>query len=291
VNRVHELAVTRDGNSLFITKSNGRIYRLDGINNAEWDANILTRYQISDSLTLYDITSNLGVGGRTITGICVDPEDDNHVVITIGNYDNTNYVYTTYNAMDPSPTWASIQSNLPRFPVYSVIISRDDPNTIILGTEFGIWACQNGNSASPTWVQSLTGTNPDMPFPQAPVFDMVEVTQKAWTGSRIYAGTHGMGIWVTSSFLTSVEPDNTRIAKIQIKVYPNPANNYVNVQTEIKGAYTLNIYNMSGLLVESFSGQSNGLIKLNTSEIKNGSYFIEVLGDHQKAVSKLLIQH
>jgi hypothetical protein len=48
---------------------------------------------------------------------------------------------------------------------------------------------------------------------------------------------------------------------------------------------------MSGLLVESFSGQSNGLIKLNTSEIKNGSYFIEVLGDHQKAVSKLLIQH
>ncbi|MGB1037606.1 MAG: T9SS type A sorting domain-containing protein [Bacteroidia bacterium] len=294
VRNVHSLEVSVDGSSLFATTSNGKIFRTDSLLVAQFDTTSLPKNeQIASKLVTTEISQNLSVSGnRTVTSVAVDHSNPNRLVATVGNYNNTNYVFRTDNALSASPTWTSIQGNLPQMPVYHAIISVDDPDVVILGTEFGIWATSNGASGTPTWAEALEGTNSDEPFPRVPVFDLVQVENKSWTGPRIYAGTHGMGVWESKSLLTNIPKGEKSIEKkASIQAYPNPANNYVNINTEIKGNYTLNIYNITGSVVLTTEGSNSESIRVNTSELMNGNYFVEVIGDNQKAVTKIVVQH
>lgn len=288
---VHQLQASADGNSLFIGRTNGTIFRVDGLNAVDFDTTKIVAYNaIAPELTTTNITGNLNIGGRTVTGIAIDAADENRMIITLGAYGNSTYVFETNNALDAVPTWRSIQGNLPAFPVYHAIISDDNPNVVILGTEFGIWATNTGTSGNPSWVEANKGTIEGTPFPRVPVFEIVQVKSKPWSGAKVYAGTHGMGFWESSSLLSSVK-DVSGIVKSNLKAYPNPANVFVNLQTEVKGSYTLTVYNLNGQVVASQKGSSNGAISLSTSELQSGSYFVEILGDRQKAVSKIIVQH
>lgn len=289
---VHNLETTRDGKSLFVTTSNGRLYRIDNLINTQFDTIGTPGYNQIPAGISAAVNMNLSVSGRTVTSVAIDYTNPNRIVATVGNYNNSNYVYICEDALSTSPTWTSIQGNLPQMPVYHAIISSDDPDVIILGTEFGIWATANGTSATPTWAEALDGVEADQPFPRCPVFDLVQVENKSWSGPRIYAGTHGMGVWESKSLLSSVK--NQKDATINEErsiAYPNPAQNSVTVQSPIKGAYTLNVYSMNGQIVATQDGTSAGTIALSTAELQNGSYFIEIIGSDSKTVTKLIVQH
>jgi hypothetical protein len=289
---VHYLETTVDGSSLFVGTTGGRVHRIDSLLTTHFDTLSLPGYNdIAPNLNQTNITNNLGVNGRVITSIAVDESDANRLVVSVGNYGNSSYVYTTSDALAASPSWTSIHGNLPDFPVYHALISVDDPDIIVLGTEFGVWATNTGTSASPTWAEALEGVDADMPLPRSPVFDITQVENKEWTGPRIYAGTHGMGIWESKSLLTSVPKDKELEKTVAISAYPNPANNSVNIETEVKGKYTLTVYGMNGQVVVSQEGTNNGTIKVNTKSLQSGNYFVEVVGLDTKAVSKIIVQH
>ena len=294
LSRVHHLEPSSNGESLFATTSNGKIFRIDNLLSTQFDTISLPgRNQIAANLNTVEISQNMGVStARTITSVAIDPENPNRMVATLGNYGNSNYVYITNNALDASPNWTSIQSNLPKFPVYHGLISIKNSDVIILGTEFGIWATNNGSSSNPTWVEAPDGVDSDMPFPRVPVFDLTQVESNSSTGPRIYAGTHGMGIWETKSMLTSVkpEPSNT-INSHQIHAYPNPANAYITIDTKMSGAFTLNAYAMNGKLVYSNQHNQTGTVQISTINWKSGNYFIEIIGANKKLVSKVIVQH
>jgi hypothetical protein len=287
---VQHLETTPDGNSLFIATRNGKVVRIDSLLTANLDTiSLPVANQISPMLGT-PVVLNLPVGNRTVTSIAIDANDPNRVVATLGNYNNSSYVYVCEDALGAAPSFRSIHSNLPDFPVYHAIISVDDPDIIILGTEFGIWATTNGTATNPTWAEALDGKDPTKPLPRSPVFDVVQTTNKNWSGPRIYAGTHGMGIWESQSLLTNVR-NKSKKESISILAYPNPANNVVNLASDIKGAYTLNIYSLNGTLVHSQEGSNAGTIKLSTETFTNGNYFIELIGQDTKAVSKIIVQH
>lgn len=290
IQHIVHFATTRDGNTLFAGSTSGTLYRIDGLNKANWDTTELVAADaISDSISLSNINGNMAIGGRHISSISVDPSDDNRVMVTLGNYGNSTFVYITENALDPVPTWTNIQSNLPRFPVYSGIISADDPSILILGTEYGVYACSNGYSNSPNWVDSRQDVNGNQ-MSLSPILDIVQVAEKPWTGHTIYLGTHGMGMWKSGSLLTSIKPQ-AKVNKLELNVFPNPASNSCKINSSIKGNYTLNVYDLNGRLVATEKGQSNGTITLSTSSMVNGNYFVELLGANSKAVSKLIVQH
>ena len=294
ISNVHYLETTVDGSSLFVATENGRVHRIDSLLTTQFDTLTLPGYDdihptIAAATT--NITNDLGAGNRVITSIALDPSNPNRLVVSAGNYGSNNYVFTTNNALSASPTWNSIHGNLPDFPVYHALISIDDPDIIILGTEFGVWATNSGTSASPTWAEALDGVVTDKPLPKVPVFDITQVENKSWSGPRIYAGTHGMGVWESKTLLTGVPKDKNQEQTVSISAYPNPANNFVNIKTEVKGTYTLSVYNMNGQIVVSQEGTNNGNIRINTSDLQNGNYFIEVLGADTKAVSKIIVQH
>lgn len=287
--RLHYFTSARDGNHLFVATTGGRIYRLSNLNDAVFDAQTIPRTSIASPIATFNITGNLGIGSRTITGIAVDQNDANHVVVTVGNYGNSNYVYRTRNALDTIPTWTSIQSNLPQFPVYHAVINEKNDNEIILGTEFGIWATQNGGSNSPTWVESIDGVQASMPFPRVPVFSMVQVSEKPWTGPKIYAGTHGMGVWETFSTLTRVPKTPKDNLRLELEVYPNPSKNFFQLKTNLKGSLNINVYSLNGQLVYSEKNNLNPNIKIDVSAWNSGLYIVEVTNGKQKAASRLVV--
>ena len=292
VGRVHYLHPTKDGKSLFVATTNGQIHRIDGLLDANFDTTILAvNNAIASELTTTRINGNLSLGSRTVTSIAIDENDPNRVVLTAGNYGNTNFVYVTNDALSASPTWTSIQGNLPRFPVYHAVIAADNPDIIVLGTEFGIWATSNGTAGTPTWAEALEGVDSDMPFPKVPVFHLAQVVSKSWSGPRIYAGTHGMGIWESKSLLSSIRNDKEQLEETKLSTFPNPANNYVNISSTITGKYTLNVYDLKGTQVYSTEGTNSGTIRINTTQLVSGNYFVEVIGANDKGVSKLIVQH
>lgn len=287
-NRLHYMTTSRDGNHLFVATTRGGIHRISGLNHGEFNADSLARLSRPIEVVDFDIRGNLNLGSRTVTGIAVDPSDPNHVVITVGNYGNSNFVYRTRNALDTIPQWTSIQSNLPQFPVYHAVINEKNPNEIILGTEFGIWATQNGMANTPNWVESVDGANESVSFPRVPVFDVVQVSEKPWTGPRIYAGTHGMGVWETASTLTSVPKQPKDNLRFELNVYPNPTMNYFQIKTNLKGGLNVTVYSLTGQKVYH-SNNINTDMRIDASSWNKGVYLVEVNNGLEKAVSRLVV--
>ncbi len=291
----HIFETSKDGDHLFIGGP-GRVYRVDGLNKANFDSSELDYFvgankkydKISDSLSFFDIRGSIP-GGRTVTDIDVDQNNPNRVVVTLGNYGNPSYVFITQNALDPVPTWTSIQGNLPNFPVYDVEISIKDPNIIVLGTEFGVWATTNGQAASPTWVEQNNN------LPRAAVYEIRQVEEKPWSGPKLYAGTHGRGIFETSSFLTGIRETTTSTYN-KLSVYPNPASDFTMVKTNYlaKGSAKMLVYDIKGNLIESrnmvVSGNADD-IRIETSDYTNGIYLLSIEQGSYSGKTKFIVTH
>ncbi|MFT5725306.1 MAG: hypothetical protein ACI9JN_002430 [Bacteroidia bacterium] len=287
----HVMEITADGGNLFVSSTNSSsLSRIDGLNITLWDTAALTGATISDSLSIRNINSNLPTG-RSVTDIEVDQNDPNRVIVTLGNYGNSSHVYITLNALDDVPTWRSIQGALPSFPVYDAEISVDDPSNIILGTEYGIYYAQNGTATTPTWTYNKDS------IPRVPVFMIRQVEEKIWksgkrTGAVLYAGTHGRGIWKSSSMLTSVKSvknDNS----VSIKAYPNPAQSNVTIDMAVRGAddLTIEVLNYHGQVIQTSKVRVYGTetsIGLDVSNMPAGNYIISIKGSQHQGAAKLI---
>jgi hypothetical protein len=281
--RIIEMDYTTDGNHLFIAKA-GALFRLDGLNDATFtlDANP-TATKVPDGI----VQKQLGLGGaagRTVTSVNVNPENSNHVVITLGGYGNSSYVYETENALDDAPTWKNITGNLPSMPVYDAVIDVDDPDRIILGTDLGVWVTENGGTK---WEEANDG------MARVPVFEIRGYEWKPWEGMRLYIGTHGRGYYQSTNLLTSTK----KIAKssFEMTLSPNPSKDIANVNFRSNGGKaTLRVVSMEGKIVmnQSLNAQvGDNQVRLDVSNLKSGYYFVQVtLANGASTTQKLMVQ-
>lgn len=273
----HIIEVTKDGKNLFIGTLGGILVRVDGLDRANFDTTEIVAYAgISDSLSTISVRGNLP-SGRAITDIEIDDNNPNRVIVTMGNYGNSSYVYVTENALDPSPTWRSLQGNLPAFPVYDVEIYEKNPDILIAGTEYGVWATTNGQAASPTWTDQNNNK-----FPRVAVYEMRQVSEKAWTGPVLYAATHGRGIFESRNLLTSV-PKVAKTTALALSVYPNPSANAAQLKFTApkSGSVSVKVYDLKGNVVlnqEVMVKNGTNQIELNTMNLANGIYIASIDG-------------
>ena len=120
---------------------------------------------------------------RYVTRILVDPSNSNIVYVTVGGF-TTNNVWKTTNAGD---TWTSItgtgSGTLPQVPVRAIVRDLYSANSLIVGTEIGVFSTTNGGQS---WSVSS-----DLPA-------NVSVDELAYmnNSTTLLAGTHGRGVWV-----------------------------------------------------------------------------------------------
>jgi len=83
-------------------------------------------------------------------------------------------------------------------------------------------------------------------------------------------------------------------SQLDYNLVPNPAKNYVDVQTNLakRGNVTIRIMDASGkILISNSETVDSGKqsIKINTEKLIQGTYIVEVQSDNSKSAQKLLI--
>jgi len=310
------IAYSSDANHLWVGTIDGKVYRISNLalayNKALADVNEPTCIVANSMFQITDPeTGNLI--DQAVTSISVDPQDPTKVLVTFGNYGNANYVFYTENALDQSPLFESKQGNLPEMPVYSSLIEMSDENTVILGTENGIFTTENIMSNLPAWT-----FNSDQ-MGKVPVFDLkqqtvpqasvtltviagMDTSDIVYPGATnygiVYAGTYGRGIYKTSTYRKplGIEDHNTEngnTSKGSLKVYPNPATNTIYFELNVKISSTADvlIYNQAGLQVKATvvslnKGDSRG--RINISDLPTGSYIIRVRTGNKISTQKFV---
>jgi hypothetical protein len=298
-------AWSADGDILYVGNTNGGVYRLSGIsqvtdslNNGDVDS--LTTANL-DAKVRCTLIGNFG-SGRVITGLAVDPNDAGRLVVTLGNYGNTTYVYYTNNA-DAAPT-ANNTSNftakqgtgLPQMPVYSVTFDKWSPNRVVIGTEMGVYACDN-ITVVPAWDHTSAAQN----MPTTPVFMVRQQQKEPWQSNNagvIYAATHGRGFWKTNTTFVPVSINdhnhsNSSIATSVI-VSPNPVTEKAMVGFTLKegGNLVLKVYNLNGQLVKTIRRDAQAgvmQIEISSEDLRAGTYLVSIECGKQTGTTKFVV--
>jgi hypothetical protein len=280
--RILEMDYTPDGDHLFIAKS-GALYRVDGLNSAEFtlDANPVAS-TISDGITTVQISSS-AFSGRVVTSVNVNPSNPNHVILTLGGYGNNSYILESTNALDASPTFSNITGNLPSMPVYDAVIDVDDENRIIIGTDLGIWATENGGTS---WEEANDG------MARVPVFEIRGYEWRPWEGMVMYIGTHGRGYYRSTSLKTSTKSIVKNSLKANLSPNPVVSSANINFESKVSGESNYSIYNINGKLISSvdfYANNGSNNIVINTNDLKSGIYFIKVnAANHASTTLKMI---
>ena len=126
--------------------------------------------------------------GRSITGIYIDPANANHAWITYTGYNfNTpaqpGHVFSVwYSPATRTATWTSLDYNIGDLPMTSVAYDQVRGD-LYVANDFGVMKLPAGSNS---WTMAATG----MPVVEVPDLKIVPGARK------LYAATHGMGIWL-----------------------------------------------------------------------------------------------
>ena len=301
------MAITSDGNNVFVGMKSGRFYRVSGLNTVV-DA---TTGSISDSLFAVTTTEIiLPIDGQCITSVSVDPRNNNNVIVTCGNYGNDNYVFYSTDAMSDAPTFVSKQANLLKMPIYSSLIEMETGD-VILGTERGIYRTDNINN--PTWNYDGTamGVVPVMELKQQLLFhedeQIVNVTEEGvfveeFSGVHntgiIYAATYGKGVYRCENYKKdfAVVPENQTVENnVAVSMYPNPISGQATLSFNLNESCNVSyqIFDMTGRMVMSQGlgrfAEGEHQVSINAESLSSGSYILHLNQGVSNASVKFLV--
>jgi len=126
-----------------------------------------------------------------------------------------------------------------------------DKNNAIVGTEWGIYSTSDLSSSAPTWAPDMANMG------NTPITAIAQQTTQAYpmlNYGAVYAATWGLGFYRDTTFLTPVGIDPGpagRIIRDELKISPNPIQNYANIGYHLNHASNCGIfvYDLHGNLV------------------------------------------
>ena len=220
-----------------------------------------------------------------------------------------------YHSTDNGVSWSA--ASLQGHSVYSLAVSGD---TVYAGTESGVYvSINNGGDWTQTalnnqyvyalatygnYVFAGTDTYPQgsggVYFSRDRGVSWIDVNQGfnviptvyslLINHNFIYAGTAGNGVWKRplSEMPNGINdiPENSHFS-----VYPNPASDVITVDIDrnIKADFTLNILNITGSSVKTKHFKQNQQ-QINTGNLPNGIYMVEIKTKDWTGMQKIIIQ-
>jgi hypothetical protein len=127
----------------------------------------------------------------------------------------------------------------------------------------------NLDASSPIYTEPfrVTGTS-------ATVMVKAVGMKDGWTNSLV----------ATLNNIPNVTSNQNLIDQLSLKVYPNPTDDYVNI--EYSGNAKLSLFNVNGVLV--YEGTMNGHIKLSLAEFSCGIFVLRVVSDEGTAIERII---
>jgi hypothetical protein len=283
--------ITADGDNMFIGFKDGKFFRISGLNSVV-DRPSGTPGNEAYAATVTQIT--LPIDGQCVTSVAVDPRDNNKVLITCGNYGNTDYVFYTTDAMADEPTFVSKQGDLPKMPVYSSVIDMETGD-VIIGTERGIYRTKNLSNWS--FDGEAMGEIPVMELKQQRASredatsvnhtdegDFITEYPGVHNTGIIYAATYGRGIFrcenykITGTGITENSTDDN----VNVSMYPNPVSSQATLSFDVKESCNVSyqVFDLTGRMVmnQNMGRMSEGVqqISINAENLSSGSYILRL---------------
>lgn len=268
-------------------------------------------YSTRDFVYVHDstpVTYNMYVrrifnGSTVITDLSVDKNDPNHLVFTVGGYGGSGKVRESTNALATFPTFSNIWnpgSALNGMPVYTAVIHVDDPDIIVAGTEWGIFATDNGGA---TWTMENDGGI------FVPIYDLRQQRNNwqtpHWFGPDwienpgvIYAGTHGRGFFRTETLLSVDDVLEEPSADVldELIIFPNPSTNVTTFRVDLaeRTNVTAVIYDLNGRFVKEasagFLSAGEQQVQFDVSDMANGTYVLHLAAGADVQIGRFVVQ-
>ncbi|MBM55331.1 MAG: hypothetical protein CMB32_02100 [Euryarchaeota archaeon] len=284
------------GDVMFVSGWNGQLLRISGL------SNVYSQDDVEEHVVIDELLNE----GAAITGVSIDPNNANHVVVTLGSYGTIagGKVRESWDALSEDPSFTNIwTAGLNKMPMYDVVINSKDESgaSIIVGCEYGVFETTDGGS---NWTMANIGMSNNLSADglACPIFDLKQQwrSETNWsiptnTGA-IYAGSHGRGIFRSDDYLGAEEiVDNTPDAFESLLVYPNPVSeSTVSVSTAgFAGIALVEIYDLQGRVVISerlTEANASDRVVLDVSTLLNGTYVVRMANDYKNLASKLVVR-
>ena len=302
------LTISADGDIAYIGTIAGKLYKATGLSDIvdttayETALNDTILREIADASTVFN--------GQAITSVSINPNDNNEVIVTLGNYGNSNYVF---HATD-GQTFTAVQGNLPAMPVYSSMIEKQT-GKVFVGTENGIWTSDD----MVTWTQDASIKNiPVMDIKQQTqanhenkyeylVDEVGDVTTIEYPGifneGMIYIATYGRGLYKCDNYLVELpeqngnenEDEEGKQEVVNLRVYPNPIVNeaYIDFEVEDNTQVSIDVYDLSGRkvmsnLIGNFQEGSHQA-SFSVEGLRSGTYIVKVQVGSNSTTTKVMV--
>jgi hypothetical protein len=285
------ISVSKDLNYLWGGTSKGHLARVSNIamayNFATADISSPTCIVSTET---FDATSYPFLNNRYVTSADIARDNNNVVVITLGNYGNTNYVFLTENALDSFPTFRSVQGNLPAMPVYSCMMEMDNHKKVILGTDFGVYTTDDITVPNPVWSPANNGLG-NVPVTMVKQQNINYYPIENY--GAIYLSSYGRGLFMDTTFYMPLGINPSPVAPIagnELLVRPNPFENVVNVTYYVDKPSEINaiVYDLMGKVVYTktlgIQQKGNHSITLDFGSLPRGTYIVRINNAFSKVV-------
>jgi hypothetical protein len=176
---------TTDGSAIRFSNVNDSIVFLGWEDGVFRQANIL-----ASPITVTTMTNPNG--GNRISDIETSFNNENVVYCTSGN--------RVYKSTNRGSTWTNISANLPNIPMFSIVLDKNSPEGLYVGTDAGLWY---KDSLMTNWVFYNSGMAVGSQIRDLEiVYDTVCSDR-----SVIYAATYGRGLWKGDLRISETQPN------------------------------------------------------------------------------------
>ncbi len=226
----------------------------------------------------------IDISGLSFVGSISDIEygaSENEIFVTMHNYNVVSIWYTK----DGGATWLNKEGNFPDIPVKAIL-----PNPlknvggfateVIIGTELGVWYCNNFDSATPTWTQSYNGMS-----------NVKVVDLDMRNDYNVYAATYGRGVF-SGMFTNTTLSSSDFVNSGNVKIYPTPAKDFINIAiSNYTGDLNIEMYDINGRLVKTTSFDFTGNYSLDLNGLLTGVYVVKLSGNDLNYSEKIIINN
>ncbi|PVW16359.1 T9SS type A sorting domain-containing protein [Marixanthomonas spongiae] len=215
--------------------------------------------------------SNTIQGSGRINYIAVHPTNPNKVAVAVAS---NNKVMVSN---DGGETWEGYRKNLPNFSALSIVWDDNGADGLYLGMNYGIYYIDNElNEWQPY------GNN----IPNVQVNEL-EINNET---DMIYAATYGRGLWASPVEVPTLGVED-KISEENIQIFPNPANDELNLKLSQNLEADIRIFDTLGKLVVYQPNVSiTGTHTIPVSGLNKGIYFVR-LNTEAGTVTKKFIKN
>ncbi len=213
--------------------------------------------------------------GQYISGLATDPDNAAKLWMTVTSNGSDKVLYSK----NAGSTFTNITANLTNMGLNCIAFQKNANNSLYVGTEVGIFF---KDSTMTNWI----AYNTDLPNVG------VRELEINYAIGKIRAATFGRGIWEAPLY-NMVGISETGIAS-DFTIYPNPANNYVNIDFTGKNTdkISITVFNVVGVLVKNTENiVSSKTIRLDVSGLVAGTYFVKIANQKGSCIKKIVVLH